>query len=245
MDVSLEPLIVGLFAVLPGFVSAAVRAAIAPGVRASTGEWVAGSVVGSLFLNVLALSGFLPMGPFDLEQPVGTVGVPLGKVPVRLALLYLLVLYALAVAWGVISGLLTNYAPRALTHRLRLTPVSPARNVFNDSIERLVRTAANRMLQGDPSQQVPWLRVQRDQTGIVGRLRRGSVDFDVDKPIEVFLSPAFPISVTDLIPWPPLVGARHEGVYVRLISSDIVEVFTARADWLPRPTETGPPPHSP
>ncbi len=233
MDVSLEGLIVGIFAVLPGFVSAAVRAAIAPGDRSSAGEWVAGSIVASLSLNALVLLAFLPIVGFNLGQEIHGVVQSLGHMPVRLVLGYLVVLYCLAVVWGAISGLLAEYAPRALAYRLRLTPVSPSPNVFNDTIEKLVRTEENRRLRNTPGQQVPWLRVQRDAIAIVGRLRRGSVDFEVDKPVEVFLSPAYRSGAGGPLAWLPLPGANPQGVYLRLLSTDVAEVFTARSDWTP------------
>jgi hypothetical protein len=245
MDVSLEALIVGLFAVLPGFVSAAVRAVIAPADRSSTGEWVAGSVVASLSLNALVLIGFLPAAGFNLGQPVAGVAKTLGQVPVRLVVEYLVALYVLALGWGVVSGFLAEYAPRALAHRLRLTPVSPTPNVFNDTIEKLVSTAENRKRRDDPARPVPWLRVQREKTAVVGRLRRGSVDFEVDKPVEVFLSPAYRSGPEGPLPWPPLAGAEQHGIYLRLLPNDIAEVFTARADWTPQLAQIGPPPMEP
>lgn len=237
MDLKLEALIVGLFAVLPGFLSAAVRATIGARARSSTGEWVAGSVVASLVLNAMAVTVFMAgvVVDFDLSQPVGQLGEPLGKLETRLVLFYLGALYLLALIWGATSGLAIDYAPRVLAHRLRLTPVSPAPNVFNDTLEKLTGTAENEKLLGEPAHRVPWLQVRRKDVVLLGRLRRGSVDFGVDAPVEIFLAPAFRMGDAGPVAWEDPPGADRHGVYLRLLPSDLVEVLTARVDWTPRP----------
>jgi hypothetical protein len=187
-----------------------------------------------LVLNAVVLPLFIiRVIPFDLGQSLSGLKGSLGSVSVGRVLAFLALLYLVAIAWGLVSGALAGYAPRILAYRLRLTPVSPVPNVFNDMLGALVRTPENLRLRGTPAQAVPWLRLQRPNGAIVGRIARGSVDFDVDAPIEVFLSPTFRITVAGTVPWSALDGAVHQGVYLRVRAEDIVEVFTARADWLP------------
>jgi hypothetical protein len=244
MDINLEEWIVGVFAVLPGFVSAAIRSAIAPGETSSAGEWLAGSIVTSLVFNAITFLAFVfatslfpsLLADIHLGGHIKDIAVALGEVPGTTLLWYIAILYGWAVLWGIVSGLLSShYAPRRLAYRLRLTPVSPHPNVFNDVLEELIGTAANRLLRGDPAQQVPWLRVQRGEMVIFGRLRTGSVDFAVDKPAEVFLSPAQLLTDAKSVsrdrtnPY-----ANHvQGLYLRLLPKDLVEILVERADWDP------------
>ena len=157
MDVSLEGLVIGVFAVLPGFLAAAIRAVTARPQHVSTGDWLAGSVVASLVLNALVFGLFAIFSPVvELDRGIGTLGDAFGGISGWLALEYLAALYGAAIGWGFVSGLAADYAPRALAYRLRLSPVAPAPNVFSDSIDRLVGSRDNRRLAGQPAPQVAW-----------------------------------------------------------------------------------------
>ncbi len=235
MDVSLEGLVIGVFAVLPGFLAAAIRAVTARPQHVSTGDWLAGSVVASLVLNALVFGLFAIFSPVvELDRGIGTLGDAFGGISGWLALEYLAALYGAAIGWGFVSGLAADYAPRALAYRLRLSPVAPAPNVFSDSIDRLVGSRDNRRLAGQPAQQVPWLLIRREKATVLGRLRRGSVDFAVDEPFEVFLEPARVTcapGAADAAADDP--AAAPAGVYMRILPEDVVEVLTAPASWDP------------
>jgi hypothetical protein len=243
MEISLEGWIVGVLAVLPGFVSAAFRSAIAPGESSSSGEWIAGSIVTSLVFNaitflglVLASTIFSTLGVhIPMNAPIKDIVGGLGSLPGTILLWYVAVLYGLAALWGMVSGLLvSDFAPRKLAFRLRLTPVSPHPNVFTDVLDELLNTKTNRKLRGSPRQQVPWLRVRRDKMIILGRLQNGSVDFPVDEPIEVFLSPAHLLeTATACTPPVPRLSNHIHGLYLRVLPTDFVEVLVGRADWDP------------
>jgi len=225
MDISVETLIVAVFAVLPGFVSAAVGAVIAPDGRTSAGEWIASSIVGSLAINAVAFSVFIAIrSTINLDGEISTLQSQFLRITGWTVIEYLIAVYVIAVVWGIVSGLGTSNGPRSLAYRLRLTPVSPAQNVFNDLLGDLVGTKQNRKLRGKPEQLRPWLRLRRDNSEILGCLTNGSVAFGVDEPIEVFLCPAF-IRQSEAAP------RSVKGLYLRVVPEDLVEVFVARADW--------------
>ena len=72
MSFTIESLIIAIFAVLPGFVSAAIRATLKPGQTRSAGEWVAGSIVASLMLGVLESFGAVYIS-YDYRDTFGLV----------------------------------------------------------------------------------------------------------------------------------------------------------------------------
>jgi hypothetical protein len=237
MSFTFESLIIAIIAVLPGFIGAAVRATLKPGDSPSAGEWVAGSIVSSLALNALAFFLYIFfVGGIDLNRPIVELQTQFGALAARSALGYVGLLYALALIWGLVSGLSDErFTLRVLAYRLRLTPISPTPSVFIDVLERLVGSKENRRLRDHPAQQVAWLRVQRDDKIIQGRLRKSSVRFAVSEPIEVYLAPAYIFEAGVIID-------RDDGIpdadtsrdlYLRIRPEDIVEILVAPASWRP------------
>ncbi len=237
MSFTLESLIIVVIAILPGFLSAAVRATLKPDERPSAGEWVASSIVASLGLNAVAFWPFVFWsGRINLALPLATMKGQLAQLTGEDALRYVALLYLISIVWGIASGLAGKaFTPRVLAYRLRLTPISPASNVFTDVLDRLVRTSANLRLRGNPDQQVPWLRLKRDGKLIQGRLRQSSVTFDVGEPIEVFLSPAYVFEGGSVVqPISPVADVEYlRGLYLRLKVDDVTEVMVAPAKWNP------------
>lgn len=234
MEFKPEDLLIAVFGILPGFVSSAIRQTFAPAESSSAGEWVARSMVASMTFNLVAAIIFsLCFLPEFFSGKVGEIDVSLRDMPRWGVLVYLGVLYGLAIAWGAIAGLNADLAPRLLVYRLRLTPISPTSNVFNAVLERLVRTRENLRLRGKPALLVPWLRVERADKVVIGRLTSGTVAFDLDKPIEVFLSPAVVLKDGSAVERETLAndGRQLRGLYLRVRPEDVVEIFTARADW--------------
>ena len=246
MSFTIESLIVAIIAVLPGFVSAAVRATLKPGASPSAGEWVAGSIVASLTLNVLAFFLFIFwIGGVDLDQPIEQFRKQLEALPGRSTLYYLGLLYGLALLWGIASGLANDrLALRVLAYRLRLTPISPTANVLVDVLQSLVGSPENRRLRGKPEQQVAWLKLRRDGKVIQGQLRKSSVRFAVNEPLEVFLEPAY-IRDGDVIierADPNIAADSNRRLYLRLRPEDVVEILVMPADWDPVTAPQRPPP---
>ena len=243
MAFTLEAFLLAIFGILPGFVSSTVHATLRPDERTSAGEWIAASIVTSLGLNACTLLIFLlATDGVDLSRALTTIKDQLGERIGFDALWYVGVLYALSILWGAATGYFgSKYAPRQLAYQLRLTPISPAQNVFRDVIGSFVRTRKNLRLHDDPAQEVPWLRIQRKEVIVFGRLVRSSPAFERDQPIEVFLSPAYVIEGSDFsfqtIPESnlgPCIKEQYKGLYLRLLSDDLIHVFVVRADWTPK-----------
>lgn len=240
MEFSLEGLIIAVFAILPGFVSGAVRLQLDPTEKAATGEWVAVSIVTSIVLNGVIFLPFVMFGHWiDFGRAVQDLGAQLGVISGWQALAYLGVLYLLAIVWGILSALIgAGQRHRLLGYRFRLTPVSGLPNTFIDAIDSLVSTRANRRLRGDAAQQVPWLRVLRSDLTILGRMTKSSDQFALSEPPEVFLDPAYIFNNRTVAPRENDVdypAGIFKGLYLRLKPEDVVEVLVARADWTPQP----------
>jgi len=236
MSLSIEALIIAVFAILPGFGSAAVRATLKPQLNPSAGEWVAGSLVASLFLNAVAFLLFsLLFRSIYLDQPLSALGGQLAAQSGWTALGYLAFLYLLALVWGLISGFAgEKFEPRVLAYRLRLTPISPRPTVFTDVLTDLLGSAENRARRGRPDQEVAWLRMYRDGKLILGRIGNTSVNFGTGDPIEVYLSPGYVFIGGMVIEQASRgVDPLQHGIYVRLRPDDVADILVAPASWSP------------
>lgn len=229
MEFTLEGLVLAIVAILPGFVRTAARQVIAPETERDTADWVAGSIVGSLVLNAVMLPVFVVyFHSLDLTKDIGSIKQAVLAVSGWRVLGYLGALYGLAVVSGLLAGAFAAYSPRELAYRLRLTPISPASNVFNDVLDDLMRRASR-------PRPAPWIRVRRKDTLILGRLNNSSVDFDVDKPIEIFLDRVTLQRRGTLLLREPNIEERFQGLYLRLLPDDLVEILLAPPEWDPFP----------
>jgi hypothetical protein len=122
-----------------------------------------------------------------------------------------------------------------LAYKFRLTPVVPEATVFREVLNRLLRTRENRRLRGDPRRQVAWLRVQRGELAILGRLRRSSSEFKPSEPLEVFLDPAYRFKQGEFLEPEENIdyGEHVRGLYLRILQDDLVEVLVAPTSWDP------------
>ena len=233
MNIGLESLIVGLFALLPGFVSAGVRNILAPRVSQSPAGWAVGSIVTSLFLNAAILAGalLLHLAELDLSEPAEMLDEALKALPVRTVAVYLAALYVLALVWGIISGLLDEYAPQRLVYLTRLSPVSPETSVFTQAFSEIYRTKENLARRGSGEMMVPWLRIETEGGTVVGRLRFSS--FVIDENCEVFLRPARYLHDSDAQAPGPTADLTRQGLYMRITKDRVVEVFSAKENWEP------------
>ncbi len=174
----------------------------------------------------------------DLAKPLSELKKQLSAQTGTTALEYLACLYVLALLWGFASGLSSEqFGPRVLAYRLRLTPISPATTVFVDVLSQLVGTKENRRLRDDPARhKVAWLRIRRDNRIILGRVRKSSIRFGVNEPIEVYLSPACIFEGGAPAPTINPPGAEYvRGMYLRLRPDDVADILVARASWTPIP----------
>lgn len=241
MSLSVEALIIAVFAILPGFGSAAVRATLKPQLNRSAGEWVAGSIVASLFLNAIAFLLFsLLFRSIYLDQPLSALAGQLVAQSGWTALGYLAFLYLIALVWGLISGFAgEKFEPRVLAYRLRLTPISPRPTVLTDVLTDLIGSAENRARHGRSDQEVAWLRTFRDGNLILGRIGNTSVTFGTGDAIEIYLSPGYVFAGGMVIEQHGHgTDARQRGIYLRLRVDDVADLLIAPASWRPVP---GPP----
>lgn len=237
MQFTSESLLVAIVAVLPGFISAAVHAQLDPDKTSSAGAWVAESVVTSLFLNALALCVFIILtSGIDLDRDVKDFASQLGATSGWRAVQYLATLYVFALLWGAFSGAFgAKWGKRLFGYRLRLTPVSGVKNPFIDALDDLVHTPGNLRLRGDPEQQVPWLRVQRADMVILGKMQQSSEQFEWTDPIEIYFSPAYVFKDGKILEREPGIPYHRylRGLHVRARPEDVIEVLVAPARWDP------------
>jgi hypothetical protein len=230
MEFTLEGFVIAVFGILPGFWVSLIRNVLNPEAeRAGIGEWVAKSIIVSLVLHLLVAAIFLAIFSVSVGFNSNIVQFTgeLRDQPVTIFLWYGVSVYVAASAAGIASSLLA-WRPAALAHQWRLTPISPMPNVFSDELSNRFRTKENLRLHGQPEQQVPWIRLERAEITIMGRLRRSNVQFDIEKPFEVFLSPAYLIKEGSCPILDPL-----DGIHLRVLPTDIVEIRSERADWMP------------
>jgi hypothetical protein len=232
MEFTLEGFSIATLGILPGFFLSLVKTNINP--EGETGvkieEWLGTSILASFVLNlVVGLLFLLFVIPVNLHQNFESLVKQLNDQQFILLLWYGGALYLIALVLGIASSLKANWRPRALAYKWRLTPISPARNVFNDTLESMFDRRRNLRLRDQPEQMVPWIRLRRTEVMVIGRLQKSSVRFEVDKPVEVFLCPAYifeAITINGI--------SSPDGVYLRVLASDVVEILSAPASWIPQ-----------
>lgn len=230
MELGADDFLLTLVLVLPGFVTTLVERAFQPRRYAEFAEWLAVSVLRSLGLNLAVAAGFVWWSdPALLQRPLSSVPDAIEAVTLARAALYVATLYALAPVWGVLKGTVAWLSFGAVLARGRWSKLRPFDNVWND----VLRTAL--VLPGARTAPAPWIRVSVGEGRVVlGRLRKSSVHVDRDKPIEVYLSPAYEVTAGPLEPLDiRLAGIRFQGIYLRIGPETFVEIYAAGPDWLP------------
>jgi len=240
---NLESLLVGLFALLPGFLSSAVRSVFATEESSTTAAWTVTSVLTSLVLNAFSLVPcfFLVGPPLDFSDSIQDISSGVASLSGWTVLTYLGVVYFLALAWGLTSGLARHYSPRHLAFLNHLTPIAPEPDVFHRSLGKVFRTKENMAKRGKDEQLVPWLKIDAGNRVVFGRLQTSNTRIHQDKPIEVYLAPAFSNESSSLVPHSGGDGASSVGFYLRIRPEQVIEIFSAREDW--RPDLRGPANH--
>ncbi len=226
MEFTLQGFLIAALGILPGFVPSFVSTALSnQSEELETDRWIATSIIASIVLNAIVAMLFLVwLLPIPLNTDISKFIDELQKLPVNVLILYGGLLYAVAALFGLLRALAPKLRVGALAHRWRLTPISPVQNVFCATLDVAFRTKENLRLHGQPEQIVPWLRLTRDGTTILGQLRRSSVKFDGDKPIEAFLSPAYTSNAREAaLVEPP------DGLYLRIEASETVAILSMPA----------------
>lgn len=231
MDFTIEGFFIAIVAILPGFFLAFTRSVVSNNLHdQEIEEWVATSIISSIILNaVIAIPFLLWIIGVSVDQDFEHLLKQLHSTHVALLIWYFVALYLAAFLLGVVSALRDDLNLSVLSYRWRLTPISPNANVFVHALESTFRSRQNLERRGRPDQIVPWLRIARKGTIVVGRLRRSSVRFELDKPIEVYLSPAYVVQDNQR----RSIDGAHDGIHMRVLPTDVVEILSASANWLP------------
>lgn len=235
MEISFEALTVGLFALLPGFVSSSIRSMLAATERSTTASWTVGSIVAALFFNAVVSLGFVVsrLVDIDLDDSIRTIQAELPDLAVSTVLLYLALIYAVALAWCIVTGFLSHLAPQRLLFLARLTPVSPEPTVLTQALAERFRTPTNLARRGSGHMQVPWLKIGTETGTLLGRLRHSSRLFDAHEAFEVFLGPVYRIEQGKMKSITCGIGLQFEGIYTRVRPEQLVEIYAADETWQP------------
>jgi hypothetical protein len=226
VEFTLQGFLIAVLGILPGFVPSFVHTVLSnQSEELETERWLATCIIASMVLNAVVAMIFLVwVLPIPLDTDISAFIDALQKLPVNKLVLYGMSLYAVAALWGFFRALTPRLNLGELAHRWRLTPISPVQNVFCATLEAAFRTKENLRLHGKPEQIVPWLRLTRGNTTILGRLRRSSVKFDGDKPVEAFLSPIYTQTTREsAVIEPP------DGLYLRIEASEAAEILSLSA----------------
>ncbi len=227
MNVDLQQLAVALLMLVPGFITTAVQRAFAPRRFTSDTHWVVSSLLVALPLNLLILVPFLLVGlPAvgalrlkDLPQIAqnATAGA---------ALIYLLLLYVLSLVVGLMLGRFPVLRLRALLNRSGLVAFAQHPSVWDRIFE--VRQPSDRP--------AAWLCVRFDSgRTILGHLRNSSEHIDKEQPFEVYLEEPHEWQYGRWVPLETaaMLRGRADGVYTRILPTQVVEFYFAPIDWKP------------
>lgn len=233
MDISVEGILVATLLILPGFLASSVERLFIDQ-AASEAQWIAVSALRSLGLNAAAaLSLIVTVKLIAWDSLLQDFGNQLKLLTLRQAGLYLLVLYGLALIYGMIKGLLWKYWKNVSFIR-RWTPISPYNDVWTDALDNTFRTKENRKLAGRPEQRCPWVCIALDEhTDIIGALTRSSMRIEPDKPFEIFLDPAYIRKDEKISQAMRLDGTHVTGAYIRVEPKMPVFVLSAPSSWRP------------
>ncbi len=251
MQVGLEAFWVLLFLVLPGFV-AALAAAVVRRIRdagAPAEPRSAAAIIASgLVVSVLANAGALPIfawskAEFGLELTWSQLAAQLATLRLSEGFAYLGLLYGIATLAGLGYGLINVKHLHALLYALGRTDISPERDVWTTALTEIFEdpaSAARRHFAGRPF--VLWLLVQDGEAAgppYLGRLAHSSARISREKPIELYLDPAYRLedgTPRRVVPGP---AALPVGLHLRLRPESRVEVFATPEDWTPESGTAG------
>ncbi len=235
MDIGVDALLVSIFLILPGFFASTIERIFIPRGTLSELNWAAVSVLRSLVLNAAVLLPFVLFTGFaEPETGIKDLGDTLVGKPVWQVAVYLALVYGLAGAWGLLSGIARGLSLQRLAFLRGWTRIAPDSDVWNLALGARFRTKENRKLRGKPQQEVPWMRVRLpDRRTVLGRMKYSSVRISEENPIEAYLDPVY--EVTDEGYRSIKIGddTSYAGLYLLLTPQMYAEFFSARADWLP------------
>jgi hypothetical protein len=221
MSINLEQLIVGLVFLVPGFISTTAEKIFQPLRFESAYEWTSSSLVRSIGLNVLGITvllclswaGFVPSEIFSSN--IETFNNVVKRLPLSSVLSYILWLYIVSAIWGSLIGIYPKLTLRSQANRLKLTSLGS-----HDSVWRRIKE-----IQRPEDRPVTWIKISLINGKVIfGRLRHASAIIEQDKPVELFLKPAYEVH-NDNLRQLRCMGQQTDGIYLRLGTADIVEFY--------------------
>jgi hypothetical protein len=221
MSINFEQLIVGLVFLVPGFISTAAEKTFQPRRFDSAYAWTSSSLVRSIGLNVLGivvivfLSGLGLISSEILPLRIENISEAIRRLPLGAVLSYIAGLYAFSTIWGSVIGIYPQLTLKAQANRLKLTSLGPHHSVW-----RRIRD-----VQRPKDRPFTWLKIHSNNGKVIfGRLLHASAIIEQDKPIELFLRPAYEIYKDQLSQF-SCMGQQADGIYIRLGTADIVEFY--------------------
>ncbi len=235
MSINVEQLIVGLIFLVPGFISTSAERIFQPRRFKSAYDWTSSSLIRSIVLNLLVLSvalsificaGWLP--PEILFLKVKDISQYSTRISLGETLLYIGGLYLVSAISGALIGIYPELTLRALANRFSLTSLGEA-----DSVWKGIK--AHERQQG---KRYTWIKVScKEGKTYFGRLKRASAIVEQEKPIELFLRPAYELHQSQLKQL-TCMGLQADGLYIRLQAADTVEFYFTTGACLPLPGQT-------
>jgi len=215
--------LVVLFMLVPGFIVTSMQRGFRPRRFATQFDWFVTSILYGISLNAAASIILLIAVCNYQEMTVDQVSTQFRGLRITWILWYFVVLYLLAVLWGIITGRWQTIGLRAIANRLGITPYGEHGSVWARVFDKQVPA----------SKEAIWVKIRLGGgTTIFGRLRHSSAIVEQDKPIEIYISPYYELSGEG---WkrPSLqqgIGAS-DGIYLKITHEYSVEFFFRNRDW--------------
>lgn len=243
MPTTLTAVLVLVFVLLPGFVAVETMRGIFSftGVadREDTNEKLIYKYAGlGIFCNLAMSLSLLAV----LDQDIGITRVEdclnlLKNARVLDLLMHGSALIVFAAGIGVLVPSLYELGLSKFAGRVGWTFATSAKDVFHGHMNSTFRTKTNRWkAKDDPSRLVPWVAFATEgKSRFLGRLRRSNTEIGNTDPIEMVFCPLFHVSQDGTLrEIASMDGAQFTGLYGRLEAKNVIYIYKARQDFLPR-----------
>ncbi len=229
MSIDVEQLIVGLVLLVPGFISTSTQRLFQPRQFESTYQWTSSSLIRSIILNllgILVIAGTARVAWIPSEILSFTT-IHIKKSIIELPFVYMLIyvtgLYLFSAITGLISGIFPQLTIKALVHKLGLSSLGRSESVWRGI----------KVDERPKDRQITWVKIYfHEGKTVFGRLKRASAIVEQDKPIEIYLKPAYEVQ-NDQLNQLTCMEQQADGVYARLQGADVVEFYFTADERLP------------
>jgi hypothetical protein len=225
MNIGLQQLAVALIMLVPGFIATSIQKAFAPRRFSSDLHWTVSSLMIALILNLVVLFPFILIWRPKVFGFTLKAVSQIDDITITVVLIYVLILYAVAIALGALLGFFPKLRLRAVLNSAGLTGFAQDPSVWDRIFSK----------RRPPDRPITWLCLRLgDGHVLLGHLRHSSEYIDMDKPFEVYLEDPYEWKDKH---WIRLethsLGARADGIYTRILPEQVVEFYFAKKDWKP------------